>query len=105
MHPDLFGGETPIREPAGKTNLKVYRVELVFYEPQNEQFYVVAANEDEAEQKAWDMSDYYMECISDHCEDITELEPDDLLDDPWVRGKNDCATAGDLLNKVLSEDS
>lgn len=55
MHPDLFDGDTPIRKEVSldEIGLAVFKVDLTYYEPEQETHFVVAPSYEKAEDIAW----------------------------------------------------
>ena len=102
MHPDLFDGMTPIRERV-VANVQAYKVALRYFEPVEENYYVVAESEEEAEAAAWEKSSYTIDCNFDNCEDIEALDDDEKLNNPWFAGNDGCDTAGELVAKHLAK--
>ena len=58
MYPDLFDGETPIRKEVSLDDigLAVFKVDLTYYEPEEETYFVVAPSYGKAEDIAWERS-------------------------------------------------
>jgi hypothetical protein len=56
MHPDLFDGETPVRKEVSLDDigLAVFKVDLTYYEPEQETHFVVAPSYAKAEDIAWE---------------------------------------------------
>ena len=57
MHPDLFDGETPIREMVDlhDCGLRVYKVQCTYFVPEEQTHFVVATNDFQAEDIAWNL--------------------------------------------------
>lgn len=86
MHPDLFDSETPIREKVSMDDidLKVYRVILTTFVPEEHTVYVVASDEDEAEDAAWEDSSIMLDTDIDMSSaEVEEIELSEKLNRAW----------------------
>ena len=104
MHPDLFDGETPIRElvDLDAFGLRVYEVECTYYVQEEQTHFVVASDASKAEDIAWER--VQEEPTGMDSAEVKELGLDDKLT-KWshslIVSTND--TARQLLVKHIEE--
>lgn len=93
MHPDLFDGETPIREKIdlNESGLRVYRVECTYYVQEEETHFIVAHDPEYAEDLAWEK--IHEEPSGMDSAEVAEMNLDDV-----------CSTGDNPTARALLED-
>lgn len=76
LHPDLFGGETPIMTPM---QVRVFEVHATWNEPRRERYTVVAADEEQAQAVAERLVDDCTDAFEGLYFDIEEIDNPDVI--------------------------
>jgi hypothetical protein len=107
MHPDLFDGETPTRKKVSLDDigLAVFKVDLTYYEPEEETYFVVAPSYEKAEDIAWGKVARLCGSTGMDTAEVTEMKLDDNCV-TWRTGlivNGEHKTARDLLVEHIRE--